>query len=481
MRNRPDRPRLHIFLLLGAALLPFCGSLASGFHFDDYAIFDDAAMRAPNGWLGVWSLSRTRPLTYLTFWLNFQLGGRNPLTYHLVNLTLHMAAVLLLYACLRRVAEQEALWATLIFAVHPIQTEAVDYVWARSIVLAALLTFAAWREWIHGNGWKAAAWFAAALLAKEECAAFPLALCLLDPQSIRRGPKRAPLASMFLLSLLAAAHVVYALSVNPGAPAGARAGITPWKYFLAQGLVIWGYLRRVLIPAGFSVDPQVAIPSSWVGLAAWVALIAAAALLWRRSRWFAVGAVLLLPSSSIFPAEDLAADRRMYLAFAAFALVLVQLARRLPFPDWVGKAAIVVVAALSVGRTYIWMSDERLWREAVAQAPDKVRPKIQLARSVSQPEALALLADARRLAPNDSGVAAETGKTLLDAGNAAAALTEFGRALALDPRDARNYNNRGVALMALGQRDAARQDFQRALQMDPSLTEARSNLSRLGP
>ena len=78
-------------------------------------------------------------------------------------------------------------------------------------------------------------------------------------------------------------------------------------------------------------------------------------------------------------------------------------------------------------------------------------------------------------------MAAETGKILLSEGQPAAALEEFGRALALDPLDARNFNNRGVALDALGQTEAARQDFERALRIDPGLTEARQNLEKLPP
>jgi Flp pilus assembly protein TadD len=140
---------------------------------------------------------------------------------------------------------------------------------------------------------------------------------------------------------------------------------------------------------------------------------------------------------------------------------------------------VVVLAGLSVARTHVWMTEERLWREAVRRAPDKVRPKIQLARAVPAAEALELLAAARRLAPYDPVVAAETGKILLSEGQPAAALEEFGRALALDPRDARNFNNRGVALDALGQSEAARQDFERALRIDPGLIEARQNLEKL--
>ena len=87
---------------------PFGGSLGSGFHFDDYAIFQNAAIRAPNGWLTVWNLRQTRPLTYLTFWLNYRLGGESAVGYHVVNLALHAAAVLVLYEVLRRIVGKSA-------------------------------------------------------------------------------------------------------------------------------------------------------------------------------------------------------------------------------------------------------------------------------------------------------------------------------------------------------------------------------------
>jgi Flp pilus assembly protein TadD len=132
-------------------------------------------------------------------------------------------------------------------------------------------------------------------------------------------------------------------------------------------------------------------------------------------------------------------------------------------------------------RTYTWQSDERLWREAVLHAPNKIRPKIQLSRSVPATEALKLLSEARQLAPGDPAIATETGKVLMAQGNGAAALSEFGRALALDPRDAHNYNNRGVALQSLGLKEAARQDYARALAIDPGLMEARRNLRSLEP
>ena len=495
-------------LLAAAALAAFGASLVSGFHFDDYAIFDAANRASASGFGALFAVRQTRPLTYLTFWLNRALGGQNPLGYHAVNLALHLTAVLLAYQCLLRLLDRRTAWLTAaLFAVHPLQAEAVDYIWARAIVLAAVFVFASLLAWMDGRPWLAVALFALALLAKEECAAFPLALWLLDARLIT-GDRRvmtssatgnrslwsrlrcctsarwAPLATMLALSLAAGLRTIYAAAVTPGTQAGAQAGISPAHYLLAEGTVLWRYTHLFAFPYGFTVDPEIRVPAAWLGVAAWLAIVAALAALWRWRRdlaiWIAAAALLLLPSSSIFPAADLAADRRMYLAMlplaAAASLLLSRIRNRAIAP-----IVIAVLVVVSIGRTQVWASDESLWREAVLRAPDKVRPRIQLSRSVGTEEALALLAEARRMAPDDATVAAETGRVLLAAGRPAEALAQFGRALALAPGDANNYNNRGVALQALGQTEAARADFKRALELDPGLAAARENLRKLAP
>ena len=476
-------------LLLAAALAAFGASLGSGFHFDDYAIFTNPSLTSPEGVLHIWGLASTRPLTYFTFWLDWVVGGNAPLLYHLLNLLLHLGAVLVAYECfLRLVSPRTALLAAALFAVHPIQAEAVNYVWARSIVLATLLSLASLFAWLDGRRWEAVGWFALALLAKEECAAFPLALLLIAPSvpheksaTGQRWPAAAPLAAMLLLAVAAGARVLYALSLTPGAPAGIQAGISPAGYLLAQGPVILRYLRLLVVPYGFTVDPDIAVPPFWLGLAAWAAILALAAAAWRfRCRWFLAGLVLLIPSSSLFPAADLAADRRLYLPMVAFALAAALLLERIE-PRAVALAVVSCLVLVSMVRTRVWMSEKSLWSEAVAHAPHKVRPKVQLARALPAAEALELLAKARGEAPDEPSIAAETGRLLLAEGQPDAALAEFGRALALDPRNALYLNNRGVALEALGQSAAARADFERALQIDPGLAEAKANLSKLLP
>jgi tetratricopeptide (TPR) repeat protein len=454
--------------LAAAAVVAFGGALRASFHFDDYSIFS----APPAG-----PATLTRPLTFLTFRLNEAIGGRDPFGYHLFNLALHIGVVLLLFDVLRRIVPHRAAFiGALIFAIHPIQSEPVAYIFARAILLAALFCLLSLRAWLDGRRWLAVAWFSVALLGKEEAAAFPLALLLFERGKVRG--KLAPLAAMAALSLAAGLHVIRAAGALAGSGAGAASGISPVRYLAAQGIAILRYLRLVVVPWGFTVDPEIR-----EGVGAWFAwaAIAALAVVALRKGGKAGGAllaalVLLTPSSSIFPAADLAADRRMYLPMLAIGAALGILLARLR-DRWVAAIAAVLIA-LSIGRMEVWRTERSLWREAVERAPAKVRPKIQLARASDPPRALELLEQARALAPEDPLVPAEIGRIYLGTGRPEDALREFGRALALAPRDPQALNNRGAALLALGLADAARLDFERALEADPCMFEARLNLRR---
>jgi tetratricopeptide (TPR) repeat protein len=426
-----------------------------------------------------------RPLTYATFWLNERLEGRNPAGYHLVNLLLHLIAIVLLFETLKWViSPRGAFIAAAIFAVHPFQAEPVNYIFARSILLATVLCLAALACWLRGSLWSATAWFAAALLAKEECVAFPLFLLLLHFSRSRDWRELKPIGMMFALSIAAGVRVLLAARSTAGSGAGTQAAISWQSYLLTQGTVILRYLRMLLVPLGFTVDADTQQPAILVAVFAWVGVLVLAgiaALQFSRARagfWFLAGMLLLLPSSSIFPATDLAADRRLYLPMIGFAACAGLLLARVRLV-WLAPVLILLTGA-SLFRTATWRTEESLWMDAVAKAPAKLRPRIQLARAVEPQRALLILEQAKRIAPEDPRVPSEAGRIYLGIGRPELALPEFGRALALSPHSAEALNNRGVALLALDQKDSARSDFERALTIDPCEFDARVNLLRLG-
>jgi tetratricopeptide (TPR) repeat protein len=141
-------------------------------------------------------------------------------------------------------------------------------------------------------------------------------------------------------------------------------------------------------------------------------------------------------------------------------------------------ALALVLGALSFQRVQVWGSEERLWADAAAKAPEKVRPKLWLLRVREDPGDLPN--ELRRLAPDDPAVSNELGRVYLERGRYREALEEFGRAAAQAPGSPIGYSNRGVALETTGLREAAVESFRQALEVDPCFLEARRNLERLG-
>ena len=493
------------WLLLLLVLLAFGSTLSSSFHFDDYSLFSDPIVTSPSGWWEVFRLEQTRPLTYLTFWLNYQLGGTEAWGYHAVNLACHLMAVWLAWSVFHRlVGRRAAILATVVFAVHPVQTEPIAYVFGRATLLAALFCLLSWRAWNGGNRWRAVAYFTAALLAKEEAITFPVFLAGYEWMRRRAGPPGGgseiewsrewsrmmrPLAAALGIGTLATARLFYAALVTKGAGIGVGLGeITPGTYFLTQGRAVWEYLRLMVWPAGLNFDRDFRLSTGWdaATAAAWIALallvIAGCWSLrkWPGAFWLLGGLVLLVPTSSIIPLADLVAERRLYLPLLSLSLAIgVILARG---PRYTVPVLALLLSGLSFQRSWVWHSEESLWRDTVAKSAAKVRPKIQLARALGakQPpardEQLRLLDEARSLAPHDPDVATEIGVVYLRMGRPSDASREFSVALTASPNDPQALTNCGAALYALGRGEEAAETFRTALGIDPCNFDARNNL-----
>jgi hypothetical protein len=192
---RPPLPWWAWGLLLTATVAVYANSLPNGFHYDDVAmVLQNPAVqhieRLPEHF---WSVTignqegtpSYRPLVMVTYGLNYWWGGTDPVGYHVVNIGLHAAAsvfvVLLIWSLLGRAVA--ALFGGVAFAIHPIQTEAVNYITARSSLLYTVLALVALWAFVRFRATcrraallGSAAAYAAALLSKEAAVAVPVLL-----------------------------------------------------------------------------------------------------------------------------------------------------------------------------------------------------------------------------------------------------------------------------------------------------------------
>lgn len=184
-----------LVLVTGAV---YAGSLANGFVYDDDAqVLENAFVQNPRLWSRIftgpvwsfWGLHTNfyRPLQFLCYWVMFRLAGPNPAAFHLFQLLLYAASVVLVYLLGRRLLEDRlvAFLGALLWAMHPLHVEAVAWISALPDVaygffyLLALLLFlraekAANGRW-RGHTLAALALFGA-LLFKEMALSFPLLL-----------------------------------------------------------------------------------------------------------------------------------------------------------------------------------------------------------------------------------------------------------------------------------------------------------------
>ena len=141
-------------LFAGAALfvVAYGSTLTSSFHFDDYYMLQDPVVTDSSGWWEAFRPERTRPLTYLTFWLNYQLGAEDSAGYHAVNQLLHGLTAWFAWTLFQSLLRpRAALLAAAIFAFHPLQSRACRVcVCARHPFSNSLC-----RAVVEGVGWEA--------------------------------------------------------------------------------------------------------------------------------------------------------------------------------------------------------------------------------------------------------------------------------------------------------------------------------------
>jgi tetratricopeptide (TPR) repeat protein len=300
-----------------------------------------------------------RPVVNVSFALNYAFGGLDVRGYHVVNVAIHIACALLLFGIVRRTLGLPALRerfaarsadlavaAALIWMVHPLQTDAVDYVTQRTELMLGLFYLLTLYASIRSVRLPASAplalWPGLAVVScvlgmasKESMVTAPFVILVYDRVFVFGTFKEAWRRRWPFYASLAATWVVLAVLIAQGPrfrSAGFSAGVSAWTYLLNQALMIARYLRLAIWPSGLVVDygvPRALTVGEVAPYGALVLMLAALTVWALVSRpkvgflglWFFT---TLSPTSSIVPiATEVGAERRMYLPLAAIVVLAV--------------------------------------------------------------------------------------------------------------------------------------------------------------
>lgn len=414
---------LPLVVLAGAAVAAYLNAFQGDFQFDDYnVIVGNPAVHSLSAWFA--DLRGIRPILKLTYALNWT-SGLGLFGFHLFNVALHAANGVMVYLLLSRFVGGEgsagnaaadrgpgtylyfyqrspmAFFAALVFAIHPVQTEAVTYISGRSMSLMACFYLGSMLAYVRGRESSSRAWFyvvspvlfVLALLVRETAVTLPVALLLWEAagRSRRESVRSILRATAAHFAVLIAAFVSLAAHSGYARFLSGNLGIRgPSENLLSQIDGVIYLLSRLIWPARLNIDPAFPAAQNWTWGLAGEALVVGSLLAvgissLRRRPWLGLGILWfflhLLPTNSIVPRLDVANERHLYVAglglFFAAAVQLREWSLRLAVDRRIvrtGAAAVLVVlGVLAVSRNHDYRSEIALWESSVRADPRNAR------------------------------------------------------------------------------------------------------------
>jgi tetratricopeptide (TPR) repeat protein len=518
-----------IALLLALATIAVFGRACA----DQFVNYDDDVYVTQNSSLNVefgpsglgWAFTTFQaanwhPLTWLSLALDQKLSHGSPFGFHLTNVLLHVANVVLLFVVLARLTG--AVWCSAftaaLFALHPLHVESVAWAAERKDVLCGfffMLTLCAYRRYVQSTrvGTGQAGYylvlmlaFSLALMAKPMAVTLPLVLLLLDYWPLGRWEvggaapgllvEKAPLLVLSVVS----SWLTWRAQSQAGTlhslwqmPLERRAATAVEAYVIYLGKTLWPIHLAPFYPyAEESVSQQG--NELWPTLVAASVLVVLTALALRLARQRPYGivgwlwyVVMLVPVIGLVQVGRQAlADRYTYLPLVGIFIIvawgLADLANRLRQQAVVSGAALVVLAmcvALTWQQLGHWQNSIRLWEHTLMATESNYLAHYNLGKALEeqgrQAEALRHYEDAIAIRPNYSEAHDNAGILLQKHGKNEEAIGHFRVAVQSDPTNPYAHNNLGQALAQRKQLSEAVGHFEEALRLKPDFAQAHDN------
>lgn len=524
---RRESPWLPALLLVAAIVFAYSPIFGASWIWDDDAyVTRNQALRSLDGLWRIWfapgATPQYYPLTFTSFWIEYQIWGAWPAGYHAVNVLLHALNAVLVWRILAGLGAPGALAIAFVFALHPVQVESVGWITERKNVLSGFFYLASlWAYLGDGSVGLLAgapqaakrrslygvslALFACALLSKTVTCSLPAVIVLLLWWKRERLESRdlVPLLPMFVLGVGLSGATVWMERHHVGA-VGADWQLSLVERCLIAGRALWFYAGKLILPARLAfIYPRWRIDTGdWLQvlypLAAIGVLAAAFAARHRLGRGPLVALLFfagtLLPALGffdVFPMRySFVADHYQYLAclgVISLAVAGVERGLRVAHLDR-GAVAVAGLAALGLAgltwqRAHAYENAYALWNDTLVANPEAWMAHNNLGLLFQEDGDL----EAARshyeasiaLKPDDDFAMNNLGNVLGAMGRPREAIEQFGAAIAANPRNAQAHNNLGSTLAQAGDLEKAKAAFTEALRVEPNYAEAHNNLANV--
>ncbi len=480
-----------------------------------------------------------RPVVNLSLAINYALHKLDVRGYHAFNLAVHLLAGLTLYGIIRRTlllpalrhrygrgAPWFALATSLIWVVHPLQTESVTYIIQRAESMMGLFYLLIVYCLVRGvesplRRW----WFAAAAVSaavgmgcKTIIITAPAVVVLYDRTFLAGSFRevfrlRWRVHAGVIAATVAAGlwtgeglHVLNKITTEEsgtriiGSPIRAR---TPIEYWATQPAVILRYLRLSYWPSDLCLayDWQPARSAGEIVPSAVALVVLLAVTIWalvRRPIWgfSAAWFFIILAPTSTFWKLLLAFEHRMYLpllgvmvlSLAAGHRVLMVPLRHLHAGIRTQRFVMVAVVALvgallgytTVERNEVYRSPIAMWTDVLSKRPQNASTHLNLGVALANQgrldEAITHFTSAARLAPGNSRAFNNLGLARAKQNRPDEAIMYYDKAIRFKPDYAEAWNNLGVELGLQGKHERSMECFHKAVTLDHGYADGHYNL-----
>ena len=506
----------------------YSNALNTGFQLDDqYVILNNNQIKHLENYLDIHKLLSfkfSRIIPQITFALNYKYSKYNVEGYHLVNILIHIVNSLLVYFILlslfdfkvvsvKNISKHKEIisaFSALIFALHPLQIQAVTYITQRMASLAAMFYFLATFFYIKARqvncknrfSVKAILFYFGVLLSfylgihsKQNIASLPLALLLVELIFVRDGNNKIKkrFVWVYVVSIVILAFIYIFLIGIPHQ----REAPTSYVYFATQLRVVVLYIFKLFFPVNLQLYYNFPWSQSLFGFKELFSLFIilfvflTAYFLYKKCRLLTFGIVwffvTLSVESSIFPLKFAIFEYRVYPGMLGFGIFLTTALYFFLYPKYSKKVSyflasfVLILALITHSENFNWKDGISLWKTNLRRSPDYALVVSNVGTYFLEQHrydsALVYFNKAIKIDSTFEIPYVHRGVINTFKRNFAAAIKDFKKAIKLNKEEALAYNNLGYAYLQLGQNKKAIKYFLKAIELSPKYQYAYNNLA----
>ena len=471
-----------------------------------------------------------RPIRQISYAIDYQFTGLNPVGYHLSNILYHILAAYLVFLITSFVSKDKRIAgvAALLFISHPIQTESVAYIAGRRDILSALFFFLGFYFFLKLRESPSKKYlfviylsYVLSLLSKEMGVTLPAILLLYDllRKPLTRENETGPPANQlqgffkrlkeilrrhwaFYLTLLVIAILFTfheAVLKHRSRQLGFYGGTMSSNFLTVFNIWVF-YIRMLILPLSlnaahsFPISRSIFEPGTLLPVSILLAIFALLIKLIKKKELYSFGGfwffITLLPVSHIFPHHELLAEHYLYLPSFGFSLMtgllfsdLFQRVRWKPLIYLPLAGLVFFYAYQTIDRNQDWKNELTLWADTARKSPDNFRAKLNLGVSyMSRGEYDKAIQEFRtsiQIKGDNPTAYNNLGVIYLEKEDFDQAIAHFRKAISFQSRYAEAHGNLANALAMKGSTDEAIEEEKRAISIDPKNLAYHFNLARL--